>query len=82
LGITGVKHTRFILVVVVLTFNPTLGRQRQEDLCEFKASSQPGLQSEYQDSQGYTEKPCHGMEVGVEGRPQTNKQIKNPISQK
>ena len=34
---------------------PTLGRQKQADLCEF----QPGLQSEFQDSQGcYTEKPC------------------------
>jgi hypothetical protein len=29
---------------------PALGRQRQ--------ASQPGLQSEFQDSQGYTEKPC------------------------
>ena len=36
---------------------PALGKQRQADLCEFKAS--PGLQSEFQDSQGcYTEKLC------------------------
>jgi hypothetical protein len=34
---------------------PALGRQRQADswVC-----GQPGLQSEFQDSQGYTEKPC------------------------
>ena len=25
---------------------------------EFLSSGQPGLQSEFQDSQGYTEKPC------------------------
>jgi hypothetical protein len=35
---------------------PALQRQRQEHLCEFKASL--GLQSEFQNSQGYTEKPC------------------------
>jgi hypothetical protein len=34
---------------------PALGRQRQED---FWVQGQPGLQSEFQDSQGYTEKPC------------------------
>jgi hypothetical protein len=34
---------------------PTLGRQRQVD---FWVQGQPGLQSEFQDSQGYTEKPC------------------------
>ena len=34
-------------------FNP--GRQRQLDLW---VQGQPGLQSEFQDSQGYTEKPC------------------------
>jgi hypothetical protein len=32
-----------------------LGRQRQAD---FLVRGQPGLQSEFQDSQGYTEKPC------------------------
>ena len=31
---------------------PALCRQRQVNLCE------PGLQSKFQDSQGYTEKPC------------------------
>jgi hypothetical protein len=34
---------------------PALGRQRQAD---FEVQGQPGLQSEFQDSQGYTEKPC------------------------
>ena len=34
---------------------PVLGRQRQVD---FWVQGQPGLQSEFQDSQGYTEKPC------------------------
>ena len=43
---------------------PALGRQRQAD---FWVRGQPGLQSEFQDSQGYTEKPC------LENK-QTNKQ--------
>jgi hypothetical protein len=34
---------------------PALGRQRQAD---FWVLDQPGLRSEFQDSQGYTEKPC------------------------
>jgi hypothetical protein len=34
---------------------PALGRQRQAD---FWVRVQPGLQSEFQNSQGYTEKPC------------------------
>jgi hypothetical protein len=34
---------------------PALKRQRQMD---FRVRGQPGLQSEFQDSQGYTEKPC------------------------
>jgi hypothetical protein len=34
---------------------PALGRQRQAN---FWVRGQPGLQSEFQDSQGYTEKPC------------------------
>jgi hypothetical protein len=32
------------------------GRGRQ--ISEFLVQGQPGLQSEFQDSQGYTEKPC------------------------
>jgi hypothetical protein len=34
---------------------PALGRKRQ---AEYWVWGQPGLQSEFQDSQGYTEKPC------------------------
>jgi hypothetical protein len=34
---------------------PALRGQRQAD---FWVRGQPGLQSEFQDSQGYTEKPC------------------------
>jgi hypothetical protein len=34
---------------------PALGRLRQVD---FWVRGQPGLQSEFQDSQGYTDKPC------------------------
>jgi hypothetical protein len=34
---------------------PALGLQRQAD---FLVGGQPGLQSEFQDSQGYTEKSC------------------------
>jgi hypothetical protein len=34
---------------------PALRRQRQAD---FWVRGQPGPQSEFQDSQGYTEKPC------------------------
>jgi hypothetical protein len=34
---------------------PALRRQRQAD---FRVRGQPGLQSEFQDSQDYTEKPC------------------------
>jgi hypothetical protein len=44
---------------------PALGRQRQAD---FLVQGQPGLQSEFQVSQGYTEKPCL--------KKQTNKQTK------
>jgi hypothetical protein len=38
-----------------MLLTPALGRQRQAD---FWVWGQPGLQSEFQDSQGYTEKPC------------------------
>jgi hypothetical protein len=34
---------------------PALRRHRQAD---YWVRGQPGLQSEFQDSQGYTEKPC------------------------
>jgi hypothetical protein len=44
-----------------------LGRQRQVNLCEFEASL---VYREFQDSQGYTEKPC----LVLEKQGQTNKQ--------
>jgi hypothetical protein len=48
---------------------PALGRQRQVD---FWVRGQPGLQSEFQDSQSYTEKPCLEKPTN-----QPNKQTKN-----
>jgi hypothetical protein len=46
-----------------------LGRQRQRQRqVDFWVRGQPGLQSEVQDNQGYTEKPC------LEKQKQTNKQ--------
>jgi hypothetical protein len=42
-------------VVVAQPLIPALGRQSQVD---FWVQGQPSLQSEFQDSQGYTEKPC------------------------
>jgi hypothetical protein len=50
---------------------PALGRQRQVD---FWVQVQPCLQSEFQDSQGYTEKPC----LGKKTKTKTNKQTKKP----
>jgi hypothetical protein len=42
--------------VMAHAFNPsTWGVEGQAD---FWVQGQPGLQSEFQDSQGYTEKPC------------------------
>ena len=37
------------------TFSPST---QEAEAGGFLSSSQPGLQSEFQDSQGYTEKPC------------------------
>jgi hypothetical protein len=39
------------------TLVPALGRQRQRQ-ADFWVRGQLDLQSEFQDSQGYTEKPC------------------------
>jgi hypothetical protein len=49
---------------------PALERQRQAD---FWVRGQPGLQSEFQDSQGYTEKPCLEKQ---QQQTKTNKQTK------
>ena len=50
---------------------PALGRQRQADFC---VRGQPGLQSEFKDSQGYTEEPCLEKQKQKEKRDQ-NKDI-------
>jgi hypothetical protein len=41
--------------VVAHTFNPST---QEAEAGGFLVRGQPGLQSEFQDSQGYTEKPC------------------------
>jgi hypothetical protein len=60
---------------------PAFGRQRQVD---FWVRGQPGLQSEFQDSQGYTEKPC--LKKKKKKKPnqnkQTNKQTKKQPTKK
>ena len=50
---------------------PALRRQRQAD---FWIGGQPGLQSEFQDSPGYTEKPCLEKQTNR----QTNQAKSNP----
>jgi hypothetical protein len=57
--------------VVANAFNPSTRRQRQVD---FWVQGHPGLQSEFQDSQGYTEKPCLEKPTNQPNK-QTNKQI-------
>jgi hypothetical protein len=47
-------------------------RQRQAN---FRVRDQPGLQSEFQDSQGYTEKPC--LEKTKQQQQQKKNQNKN-----
>jgi hypothetical protein len=54
--------------VVAHAFNPST---REAEAGRFLSLSQPGLQSEFQDSQGYTEKPC--LEKQNKNK-QTNKQ--------
>jgi hypothetical protein len=54
---------------------PALGRQRQRQ-ADFGVRGQPGLQSEFQDSQGYTEKPCLEKSKPKKDR-QTDKQMNN-----
>jgi hypothetical protein len=49
--------------VVVPAFNPSTWEAEAEaeaEAGEFLSQSQPGLQNEFQDSQGYTAKPCLG----------------------
>jgi hypothetical protein len=54
----------------MLPLIPALGRQRQAD---FWVRGQPGLQSEFQDSQGYTEKPCLEKNKNKKQNKQTNR---------
>jgi hypothetical protein len=54
--------------------NPALGRQRQTD---FWVRGQPGLQSEFQDSQDYTEKPC--LKNQPTNQPKKKKKKKIPL---
>jgi hypothetical protein len=56
---------------------PTLGRQRQAD---FWVWGQPGLQSEFQNSQGYTEKPCPEKPNKETNKQKQKEQKKNLLS--
>ena len=57
--------------MVAHAFNPSTQEAEAVDFC---VRGQPGLQSEFQDSQGYTEKPC--LEK-PKTKKQTNKQTKD-----
>ena len=46
------RHWGYRYVVVAPAFNPGIGKTEAD-----KSQGQPGLQSKFQDSQGYTEKP-------------------------
>ena len=56
---------------------PALGRQRQANLWVW---GQPGLQSEYQDSHGYTEKPCHETNKQTNKKPTKPNKTKNGVT--
>jgi hypothetical protein len=60
---------------------PALGRQRQAD---FWVGGQPALQSEFQDSQGYREKPCLETEQNKtkQNKTKQNKTKQNKTKQK
>jgi hypothetical protein len=58
---------------------PALGRQRQVD---FWVRGQPGLQSEFQDSQGYTEKPCLKTKQNKTKQNKTKQKTKNKKQKK
>jgi hypothetical protein len=53
--VTPTKQVKYLYEKNITPLIPALGRQRQAD---FWVRGQPGLQSEFQDNQGYTEKPC------------------------
>jgi hypothetical protein len=66
----GIKKIKFSRAVVAHTFNPSTWEAEAGGFLSFQG--QPGLQSEFQDSQGYTEKPCLGKPKNKQ-----NKQKKN-----
>jgi hypothetical protein len=70
------KKGKLSQAVVACTFN-SIGRQRQAG---FWVRGQPGLQSEFQDSQGYTEKPCLKKQNKKQNKTKQTKQ--KAISQK
>jgi hypothetical protein len=55
---------------------PALERQSQVD---FWVRGQPGLQSEFQDNQGYTEKPCLEKQTNKQTNKQQKQKKKNKI---
>jgi hypothetical protein len=59
-------------VVVAHTFSPSTWEAKAG---RFLSSSQPGLQSEFQDSQGYTEKPS--LEKTKQNKTKQNKTKQN-----
>jgi hypothetical protein len=58
---------------------PALGRQRQAD---FWVWGQPGLQSEFQDSQSYTEEPCLQKPKTKQNKTKQNKKTQKTKKQK
>jgi hypothetical protein len=52
---TALENSESVPALKGFCLIPALGRQRQVD---FWVRGQPGLQSKFQDSQGYTEIPC------------------------
>jgi hypothetical protein len=58
--------------VVVHAFNPSTW---EAEAGRFLSRGYPGLQSEFQDSQGYTEKPC--LEKTNNNKTKQTKKIKN-----
>ena len=63
--------------MVVHIFSPSTGRQKTGTLAKLRVPGQPGLQSEFQDSQGYTEKPC--LEKQKTERKKKNKENPNVL---
>ena len=60
--------------MVAHAFNPRIWEPEAGEFLSLRPGGQPGLQSEFQDSQGYTKKPC--LE-----KPKTNKQTTAKLTQ-